>query len=105
MHALGRGVSVCAATAQTWAAPRMEGTFAGWGLGFEVFSDSAESWDPSQSPQHSLDGTSHGQQEAAGVAVVLGWTWDELSSTRLWAIRAALDDAWKLQATFATGCR
>ena len=39
------------------------------------------------------------------MAVVLGWTWDELSSTRLWAIRAALDDAWKLQATFATGCR
>ena len=35
------------------------------------------------------------------MAVVLGWTWDELSSTRLWAIRAALDDAWKLQATFA----
>jgi hypothetical protein len=37
------------------------------------------------------------QPEIGGVAVVLGWTWSELNPTILWAIRAALDDAWKLQ--------
>ena len=37
--------------------------------------------------------------EAEGVAVLLGWTWEALSSRLLWGLRSALDDSWKLQAT------
>jgi hypothetical protein len=37
--------------------------------------------------------------EAEGVAVLLGWTWEKLSSRLLWGLQSALDDSWKLQAT------